>query len=74
MMVTMRQAGSPGPDSQAGGPHDIAVIVTPALFPAVLAGPRGTGKASLARPAGFQGQQLSSADHGEVKVAWTLPE
>jgi hypothetical protein len=54
MMVTMRQAGSPEPDSQAGGPQTIAVINTPALFPAVLAGTRGTGKTSLVLPRGFR--------------------
>jgi hypothetical protein len=73
MMVTMRQAGSPGPDSQAGGPHGIAVIVTPALFRAVLAGTRETGKTSLGCSR-VSGPAASSADHGEVKVAWTLPE
>jgi hypothetical protein len=39
MMVSMRQAESPEPDSHADGPHDIAVTVTPPLFsPAALIG------------------------------------
>jgi hypothetical protein len=98
MMVSMRQAESPEPDSHADGPQDIAVTVTPPLFsPAALigreralgelpsllsegkrlvtpAGIRGLGKTRLALEPGFGRQQIGSAGHGEVKVAWTLPE
>ena len=39
MMVSMRQAESPEPDSHADGPQDIAVTVNPPLFfPAALIG------------------------------------